>query len=145
MLGLQSMGRIRISNEERRNFLITNSNSLHWLQAQQKMSQLRNSSYLCSHTNANWMGVLLTHRWRNQFFKTMHYYRTMKHTYGIKFMPIKLYTHQLCITKMWLSFMNVVKSYSRWKIAKVFLTPSTCLTCTRCHGHCNTYNSHDFV
>ena len=51
----------------------------------------------------------------------MHDNRTIREryaTYIIK--PIKLYTPLLCTTKIWLSFMNVVKSYSRWKIAKVF-------------------------
>ena len=51
--------------------------------------------------------------------------RKKKDTCASKIIPIELYTHLLCTTKIWLSFMNVVKSYLRWKIAKVFLTPST--------------------
>ena len=44
----------------------------------------------------------------------------VKETCASKIIPIKLYTHLLCTTKIWLSFMNVVKCYYRWKIAKVF-------------------------
>ena len=46
-------------------------------------------------------------------------------TCASKIIPIKVYTHLLCTTKIWLSFTNVVKSYLRWKIAtKVLLTPN---------------------
>ena len=45
---LQSMGRLASIMRKSRTFLITNANSLHWQQAQQKMSQIRNAS-LCVH------------------------------------------------------------------------------------------------
>ena len=65
--------------------------------------------------------------WQNlkQFFKRMHDNRTMRERelcYIIN--PIKLYTPLLCITKIWFSFMNVVKSYLKMKNSKFFLTPS---------------------
>ena len=112
------MGRLASIMRKSRTFLITNANSLHWLQAQQNMSQIRNAS-LCVHVrSANSIGILFVHSWKNvpkiwnQFLKTMHYNRTMKHSYDTKWLPIKLYTPLLtCITKIWLSFMNVVKSY----------------------------------
>ena len=78
---------------------------------------------ICVHTLVHtqwWRKVLKskTNFWKQCIIKEQW------NNYGTKFIPIKLYTHQLCITQIWLSFMNVVKSYLRWKITKN-LTPST--------------------
>ena len=41
----------------------------------------------------------------------MHKSEKIEDTCASKIIPIKLYTHLLCTTKILLSFMNVVKSY----------------------------------
>ena len=75
---------------------------------------------------------LVTHKvWKSPksetlFFLRMHKSEKMEDTCASKIIPIKLYTHLLYTTKILLSLTNVVKSYYRWKIAKVFLTPSIC-------------------
>ena len=75
---------------------------------------------LCVHTLVQTQyQFLFVHSWRNmpkgsiwnQLLKTMHYNRTMKHSYGTKFIPITLYTPLLSITTIWMSSVKVVKSY----------------------------------
>ena len=62
---LQSMGRLASIMRKSRTFLITNANSLHWQQAQQKMSQIRNAS-LCVHLVVQTLiGILFVHSWKN--------------------------------------------------------------------------------
>ena len=116
-----------------RHFLITNANSFHRLQAPQKMSQI------WMNTPLSWIHAvqpppkpyegfkmyIAGEMWQNLkrflllllllLLKRMHDNKTMKEsyaTYHIKHIkPTKLYTPLLCTTKIWLSLMNVVKSY----------------------------------
>ena len=50
----------------------------------------------------------------------MHKSEEMKDTCASKIIPIQLYTHLLCTTNIWLSFMNVVKVIKDEKLQKLF-------------------------
>ena len=71
-------------------------------------------SFACS---AFSMAVFYNTRFQNHqnlkliFFERMHKSEKIKDICASKIIPIKLYTHLLCTTKIWLSFMNVVKRY----------------------------------
>ena len=102
-----------------RHFLITNANSFHWLQAPQKMSQIWMNSLLswihytqCKPCEGFQM-YIAGEMWQNlkQVFEKNAKEQWKRVTLHNQTHTIVHSSAMLCTTKIWLSFMNVVKSY----------------------------------
>ena len=106
-----------ISIGNKASFCLLDVNFPHWLQAQEKMSQIRTwKAFVLIHSMQTQWWSFNVHSCRNfqnlkQIFKRMHYNRKMKDSFATKSYPQKLYTPLLCTTKIIMSSVNLVKSY----------------------------------